>query len=60
MAEDGLLGYVRPASRHNIKVLPKSEVLVWGRAQKGPRGADYCALVEALPETSNVEGPSQW
>ncbi|XP_049897830.1 uncharacterized protein LOC126388653 [Epinephelus moara] len=54
MAEDGLLGYVRPASRRSIQVPPKSEVLVWGRARMGPRGGDYCALVEALPEASDV------
>lgn len=54
MAEDGLLGYVRPAGRRSIQVPPKSEVLVWGRARMGQRGVDYCALVETLPETSNV------
>lgn len=54
MAEDGLLGYVRPAGRHNIVVPPKSELLVWGRARMGPKGADYCALVEALPDASDV------
>lgn len=26
----------------------------WGRARTGPRGADYCALLEALPEASNI------
>ncbi|KAL7377312.1 hypothetical protein ABVT39_025530 [Epinephelus coioides] len=54
MEEDGLLGYVWPAQRRAIRVPPRSEVLVWGRARMGLRGADYCALVEALPETSNV------
>lgn len=54
MTEDGLLGYVRPASRHNIRVPPNSEMLVWGRARMGPNGADYCALVEALPENNSV------
>ena len=54
MAEDGLLGYVRPAGRRNIQVPPKSEMLVWGHARMGPGGADYCALVEALPDTSNM------
>jgi len=53
-AENGLLGFVRPARRSNIRVPPKSEVLVWGRARMGPRGADYCALVEALPYATNV------
>lgn len=53
MTEDGLLGYVRPASRHIIKVPPKSELLVWGRTWKGPRGKDYCAVMEALPENSS-------
>ncbi|XP_029920671.1 uncharacterized protein LOC115368614 [Myripristis murdjan] len=53
-AEDGLLGYVRPASRRVIKVPARSEMLVWGRARMGPGGADYCALVEALPGTSDV------
>ena len=54
MAEDGLLGYVRPTRQSNIRVPPESEVIVWGRAQMGKRGADYCALVEALPDASNV------
>lgn len=53
MTEDGLLGYVRPASRRIIKVPPKSELLVWGRTRKGPRGKDYCAVMEALPENSS-------
>lgn len=54
MTEDGFLGNVRPATRQNIRVPPKSELLVWGRARMGPRGTDYCALMEALPETNNV------
>lgn len=29
-------------------------MLVWGRARMGPGGADYCALVEALPGTSDM------
>ncbi|KAI3374599.1 hypothetical protein L3Q82_021161, partial [Scortum barcoo] len=54
-AEDGLLGYVRPARRGNVRIPPKSEVLVWGGwARMGPRGADYCALVEALSDSSDV------
>ncbi|XP_062415795.1 uncharacterized protein LOC134107860 [Pungitius pungitius] len=54
MTEDGFLGNVRPAARQNIQVPPKSELLVWGRARMGPGGTDYCALMEALPETNNV------
>ncbi|XP_074532106.1 uncharacterized protein LOC141795198 [Halichoeres trimaculatus] len=54
MAEDGLLGYVRPASRRSIQIPPKSEVLVWGRARMGPGGRDYCVLLEALPEARDV------
>ncbi|GLD56409.1 uncharacterized protein AKAME5_000875900 [Lates japonicus] len=54
MEEDGWLGYVRPARRRNIRVSPKSEVLVWGQPRMGPRGTDYCALLEALPDGSNV------
>lgn len=53
-AEDGLLGYVRPARQSNTRVPPESEVIVWGRARMGKRGADYCALVEALPDASNI------
>lgn len=49
-----MLGYVQPARRSNIRVPQKSEALVWGRARMGPRGADYCTLLEALPDTSNV------
>lgn len=54
MAEDGLLEYVWPASRHRIQVPPKSEVLVWGRSRMGPKGSEYCALVEALPDASDI------
>lgn len=42
MAGDGLLGYVRPAARHNIKVPPESEMMVWGRARMGRRGRLLC------------------
>ncbi|XP_051240193.1 uncharacterized protein LOC127354352 isoform X1 [Dicentrarchus labrax] len=54
MTEDGMLGYVRPASRRVIKIPPKSEVLVWGRARMSLGEKDYCALIEALPETCSV------
>eukprot|EP00064_Thunnus_orientalis_P009998 superscaffoldBa00001314_g10024 len=54
MEEDRLLRYVRPTGRCNIQVPQKSEVLVWGRAGMGLGGAGYCALVEALPDTSNM------
>lgn len=54
MAEDGLLGYVWPASRRRIQVPPKSKMLVWGRARTGPKGSEYCALVEALPDASDT------
>lgn len=54
VAEDGLLGHVRLASKRNITVPPMSEMLVWGRAQAGKRGADYCALVEAIPGAGAV------
>lgn len=53
-AADGFLGFVRPASRHSIKIPPRSELLVQGRAPMGPRGTDYYALVEAGPETPNI------
>uniref|UniRef100_A0A669D8G6 ribonuclease H n=1 Tax=Oreochromis niloticus TaxID=8128 RepID=A0A669D8G6_ORENI len=52
--EDRMVGYVRLAGRCKIKVPPRSEIMVWGRAQTGPQGTDYCALVEALPETPDV------
>uniref|UniRef100_A0AAV2L6M5 Uncharacterized protein n=1 Tax=Knipowitschia caucasica TaxID=637954 RepID=A0AAV2L6M5_KNICA len=47
---DGFLGYVRPASRRPVRVPPKSEILVWGRTTSGPCGADYAAVLEAMPE----------
>ena len=50
MDEDGSLGYVWPASKQRIQVPPRSEVVVWGRARRGPFGADYAALVESLPD----------
>lgn len=48
--EDGYMGFVRPASRRGLTVPARSEVVVWGRARMGPRGRDYCGLIEALPE----------
>ena len=48
--EDGSLGYVWPVSRQRIRVPARSEVVVWGRARKGPRSADFEALVEAVPD----------
>ncbi|KAG1960383.1 interleukin-1 receptor accessory protein-like 1-A [Pimephales promelas] len=48
--EDGYMGFVRPASRKGLTVPARSEVVVWGRARMGPRGQDYCGLIEALPE----------
>lgn len=45
---------MQPTCQSNIRAPPKSEVLVWGRAWMGLRGADYCALLEALPDASNV------
>ena len=47
-ADDGLIGYVRPASKHNITVPAKSELLIWGRTKMGPGGTNYCALVEGM------------
>uniref|UniRef100_A0AAV2KXE3 Uncharacterized protein n=1 Tax=Knipowitschia caucasica TaxID=637954 RepID=A0AAV2KXE3_KNICA len=47
---DGFLGYVRPAGRRPVRVPPKSEILVWGRTTSGPCGADYAAVLEAMPE----------
>lgn len=55
MAADGFLGSVRPASRHPIKIPPRGELLVQGRAQMGPGGTDYCALVEAGPKMQNID-----
>ncbi|KAK7933216.1 hypothetical protein WMY93_004112 [Mugilogobius chulae] len=51
-AEDGLVGYVRVATKRHIIVPPKSEKVVWGRTKMGPAGADYCALIEAMPGAS--------
>ncbi|XP_056114186.1 uncharacterized protein LOC130090696 [Rhinichthys klamathensis goyatoka] len=44
------MGFVRPASRRGLTVPARSEVVVWGRARMGPKGQDYCGLIEALPE----------
>lgn len=52
--EDGFLGYIWPAQRKGITVPARSEVVVWGRTRAGPKGRDYCGLVEALPEPSAV------
>lgn len=46
--------YVRPASRQKVRVPAFTEVVIWGRARMGPKGTDYCGLVEALPHTSAV------
>ena len=48
--EDGSLGYVWAAGGQRIRLPPRSEMVVWGRARKGPCGTDYNALVEALPD----------
>ncbi|KAL7852896.1 hypothetical protein SRHO_G00186810 [Serrasalmus rhombeus] len=42
-------------SRQGIKVPALSEVVVWGRARMGPRGTDYCGLVEAMPGSHPIE-----
>lgn len=61
MDEDGLLGYMRPSNQQPIKVSLKSEVFVWCQAWMGPRGMDYCALVEALPGASvGLLGGQKW
>lgn len=51
LVEDRLLGYL---GQHNIQVPQKSELLIWSWAWMGPVGADYCALVEALPDARNI------
>ena len=48
--EDGSLGCVWPARRSRIRVPARSEVVVWGRARQGRGGADFDAVIEALPE----------
>ena len=48
--EDGSLGYVWPISRQRVRVPARSEVVVWGRARRGSRGADFNAVVEAVPD----------
>lgn len=52
--EDGFLGHVRLSGKRPFTVPPNSELLVWGKTQMGPGGADYCALVETLPEPGEV------
>ncbi|XP_070406771.1 uncharacterized protein [Nothobranchius furzeri] len=54
MAKDGLLGFVRLACRDYIRVPPRSEMLVWGRARRGLQGADYCALLDTTSEASKT------
>ena len=51
--EDGSLGYVWPTSRR-VRVPAYSEVVVWGRARRGPREADFEALVEAVPDEMGI------
>ncbi|XP_028298571.1 uncharacterized protein LOC114460893 [Gouania willdenowi] len=53
-AEDGFLGHVRLSGRQPFIVPPNTELLVWGKTRMGPDGADYCALVEALPTSGEV------
>lgn len=53
--EDGYMGYVWPSGRRGIKVPASSEIVVWGRARMGPRGTEYCGLVEALPGPHPIE-----
>uniref|UniRef100_A0AAV2KXL7 Uncharacterized protein n=1 Tax=Knipowitschia caucasica TaxID=637954 RepID=A0AAV2KXL7_KNICA len=53
-SRDGFLGNVRLASRKSVTVPPSSELLVWGRAESEPRGANYCAMVEAMPDAGAI------
>ena len=52
--EDGTLGYVWPAGRRRIRVPAQSEVVVWGRARRGPGGAEYAAMMEVAPQMNNL------
>uniref|UniRef100_A0AAV2LVD4 Neurotransmitter-gated ion-channel ligand-binding domain-containing protein n=1 Tax=Knipowitschia caucasica TaxID=637954 RepID=A0AAV2LVD4_KNICA len=47
-------GHVRLSGGRAFTVPPNSELLVWGKTRMGPDGADYCALVEALPNAGEV------
>uniref|UniRef100_A0AAV2MR25 Uncharacterized protein n=1 Tax=Knipowitschia caucasica TaxID=637954 RepID=A0AAV2MR25_KNICA len=53
-SRDGFLGNVRLASLKSVTVPPRSELLVWGRAKSGPRGVNYSALVEAMPDAGAI------
>lgn len=44
--QDGSLGNVWLANRRGVRIPPRSEVLVWGRARMGPQQRDYCGRVE--------------
>ena len=48
--EDGSLGYVWPDGKRPIRIPAQSEVMIWGRAGKGPNGTGYEALMEAVPD----------
>lgn len=49
---DGVVGYVRLAAKRRVTVPAKSEVFVWGHTKGGQHGADYCALLEPMPDAS--------
>ena len=51
---DGSLGYVWPVAHQRIRVPARSEVVVWGRTRKGPHGANYEAMIEAVSEETDV------
>lgn len=42
------LGYVWLANRRGVRIPPRSEVIVLGRAQVGLQRHDYCGLVEPV------------
>ena len=52
--EDGTIGYVWPAARQKIRVPARSELLVWGRAKRGPGGAPYVAVMEVAPQMTDL------
>uniref|UniRef100_A0A8C7WZ80 ribonuclease H n=1 Tax=Oryzias sinensis TaxID=183150 RepID=A0A8C7WZ80_9TELE len=47
--KNDFFGHVRLAHR-KVTIPARSEMMVWGRARMGPRGRDYCGLVETLEE----------
>ncbi|MGH0124627.1 UNVERIFIED_CONTAM: hypothetical protein FKN15_076715 [Acipenser sinensis] len=53
--KDGLMGIARLACQCPVTVPAHSEVALWVKAQMGPGGQSYCALLEPMQEPGLVE-----